>query len=352
MNTAINITPVKDSRIKSCDFDNIIFGRVYSDHMFSVDFRNGKWSNPEILPYGNIPVSPATSALHYGQSIFEGMKAYKDSSGKPQLFRPLDNLKRLNESARRMCMPELPEHIFLDALSQLVTLDQNWIPTKAGSGLYLRPFMFATDDFVGVRPSESFKFMIFCCPVNEYYQKPLKVKVENKYVRSFDGGAGYAKAAGNYGISMLPTRIAHEQGYDQIIWMDGREFKYVEESGTINLFFVIGNKLLTPELDGNILKGVTRDSCIQLAREKGYEVEERKISISEIIEGIKNGTLTEAFGTGTAATIAHIITINHEGKDHQLPPVENREVGPWLFRTIENIKTSKVPDNHGWVYKL
>lgn len=320
--------------------------------MFRADYKDGVWQQASILPYGNICFSPAMSAIHYGQSIFEGMKAYKDREGRAQLFRPLENLKRLNLSAQRMCMPNLPEDLFINGLRELINLDINWIPTQEGSGLYVRPFMFATDDFIGVRPSNNFCFMIFCCPVNSYYAKPLKVKVAEHYVRSFDGGAGFAKAAGNYGISMLPTRQAQQEGFDQIIWMDGREFKYVEESGTTNLFFAIGDKVLTPELDGNILDGVTRKSCIELLRSEGVEVEERKVSIHEIEEAWEKGTLQDAFGTGTAATVAQIEMIGYKDKKMVLPPVTERKYSGFLKKTMEDIKTSAIEDRFGWMYKL
>jgi len=348
----IQITRTSRSRINECDFSHIEFGKIFSDHMFKVDYTNGQWQNPQILPYGSLLFSPAMSVIHYGQGIFEGMKANKDSEGNPLLFRPLENWARFNKSADRMCMPEIPQELFMEGLRQLVLLDKDWIPSGEGSGLYLRPFMFATDDFIGVRPSANFSFIIFACPVNAYYTKPLKVKVADKYVRSFDGGAGFAKAAGNYGISMLPTKEAQKEGYDQIIWMDGREFKYVEESGTMNLFFDIGGKVLTPELDGNILDGVTRKSCIDLLRAEGIEVEERKISIDEVMEAHRNGTLADAFGTGTAATIAPILTIGYKGKDFDLPAIANRKVCNFLKASLENIKNARTPDTSGWVMKV
>lgn len=345
----IQITHTNRSRIKECDFSNIEFGKVFSDHMFRVDYSEGAWQTPEILPYGHIPMSPAMSVIHYGQGIFEGMKANIDSEGNPLLFRPDENWKRLNASARRMCMPEIPEDLFMEGLKQLVCLDKAWIPSGLGSGLYIRPFMFATDDFIGVRPSNNFTFIIFTCPVNAYYSKPLKVRVADKYVRSFDGGAGFAKAAGNYGVSMLPTREAQQDGYDQIIWMDGREFNYVEESGTMNLFFHIKGKVVTPELDGNILDGVTRKSCIALLRQKGIVVEERKVGIDEMIEAHKKGELLDVFGTGTAATIAPIITIGYKDINYDLPPVAEREISNWLKQSLEDLKNGRTEDPFGWV---
>lgn len=353
MAISIKINKNTQSRINLCDFNNIEFGKIFSDHMFRVDYEDGAWMAGEILPYGNINFSPALSSLHYGQAIFEGMKAFKDEAGKPQLFRPLANFERFNLSAERMGMPSITEELFMTGLSELVKMDQDWIPTKIGSALYLRPFMFATDDFVGVRPSNNYSFMIFCCPVNSYYPKPIKVKVEEKYTRAFDGMAGFAKAAGNYGISMRPTLEAKKEGFDQIIWTDGREHKYVEESGTTNLFFVLDDyTVLTPALDGNILKGVTRDSCIKLLRDANYKVEERHISIEEIATAARAGKLFDAFGTGTAALIAKIETISYKGENLELPPAESRKVSNWLYNTLGEIQTSKIEDKFGWITKL
>jgi branched-chain amino acid aminotransferase len=353
MSISIKINKNTQSRINLCDFNNIEFGKIFSDHMFRVDYENGAWKTGEILPYGNISFSPALSSLHYGQAIFEGMKAFKDANGNPQLFRPLANFERFNLSAERMGMPTIPEEIFMSGLSELVRLDKDWIPTKEGSALYLRPFMFATDDFVGVRPSNNYSFIIFCCPVNSYYPKPIKVKVEQKYTRAFDGMAGSAKNAGNYGISMRPTMEAKKEGLDQIIWTDGREHKYVEESGTTNLFFVLDDyTVITPALDGNILKGVTRDSCIKLLRDANYKVEERHISVDEIADAARKGKLIDAFGTGTAALIAKIETIAYNDERFELPPANERKVSNWLYTTLGEIQTSKIEDKFGWITKL
>jgi len=353
MAISIKITKTQQSRIDTCDFDNIQFGTVFSDHMLVADYNDGVWSTPEILPFQPLSLSPSTFALHYGQAIFEGMKAFKTFDGKPQLFRPEENFKRLNLSAARMGMAQLTQDIFMQGLEELIRIDQNWIPTKEGSALYIRPFVFATDDFVGVRPAKHFKFVIFTCPVNAYYPKPLRVKVEQKYVRAFEGGAGYAKAAGNYGISMLPTQEANQQGFDQIIWTDGREHKYVEESGTMNVFFVLNDKtVVTPELDGTILAGITRDSAIALLKKEGYTVEERKVTVEEVVEACKNGILTDAFGTGTAAIIAKIATLNYQGVDYHLPPVEQRKVSNWLYETLYGVQTGQINDDFGWVYPI
>lgn len=352
MTTSIKINKNTQTRINLCDFNNIEFGKIFSDHMFRVDYENGAWQTGEIIPYGDISFSPALSSLHYGQAIFEGMKAFKDEQGNPQLFRPDANFERFNLSAERMGMPTIPEELFMTGLRELVKLDRDWIPTKEGSALYLRPFMFATDDFVGVRPSNNYSFIIFCCPVNSYYPKPIKVKVEEKYTRAFDGMAGSAKAAGNYGISMRPTIEAKKEGFDQIIWTDGREHKYVEESGTTNLFFVLNDKtVLTPALDGNILKGVTRDSCIKLLKAEGYTVEERHISIDEVAAAARTGELTDAFGTGTAALIAKIETIAYKQERFELPDPEQRKVSNWLYKTLGEIQTSKIEDKYDWIVK-
>lgn len=348
----INITRCKESRLPSIDFNNIPFGKIFTDHMFEVDFEDGQWINPRIVPYGNISISPALSAIHYGQSLFEGMKAHKHPDGSAYLFRPLDNWHRLNVSAERMCMPTLPQDIFMEGLKQLINIDKDWIPTHEGSALYVRPFMFATDDCVGVRPSSNYKFMVICCPANPFYNKALKVLAEEHYVRAVEGGVGFAKAAGNYGASMLPTKLAHDKGFDQIIWLDGREQKYLEESGTMNLFFVSDGKLYTPKLCGTILDGYTRASIIQLAKDQGIEVVEAKISIDDLIGWSKAGKLTEGFGTGTAATIAHFSSFTYKDVEYPLLPIEQRMVSTKLAQTLNDIKAFKVADSHAWMVKL
>lgn len=353
MAISIKITKTTQSRLSTFDFEHIEFGKAFSDHMFRIDYTHGAWQQAEIIPYGPICFSPAMSAIHYGQAIFEGMKAFKNQQGEPVLFRPYENFKRLNLSAERMGMPVLPEEIFMQALHTLIYLDKDWIPTKEGSALYIRPFMFATDDFVGVRPSFNYSFIIFCCPVNSYYPKPIKVKVEENYVRAVKGGVGFAKAAGNYGLSMLPTMLAKQQGYDQIIWTDAHEHSYVEESGTTNLFFVLNEKtVLTPALDGTILDGVTRKSCIEILKDKGYEVIEKRISIAEMAQYAEQGELTDVFGTGTAAIIAKIESFNYRGKEYILPPVEERKISNMLYQTMLQIQTGKLPDKFGWVQKV
>lgn len=343
---------VSQSRIAEVDFNNIEFGKIFADHMLVADYKDGAWQNPEIVPYGNMPLSPATSALHYGQAIFEGMKAYRNAEGDIQLFRPLDNFKRLNISGERMCIPELPEEIFMQGLEQLLRLDAAWVPPTPGCALYIRPFIFATDDFIGVRPSSTYRFMVFSCPVGAYYGQPLRVAIEPNYVRSAEGGAGFAKAAGNYGAALYPARKMQERGYHQLIWTDAREHKYIEESGTMNVMFVIDGKLVTPAVSTTILSGITRDSVLQIARDRGIPVEERKVAISEIVEAHKAGKLQEAFGTGTAATIAQIATIHYNGEDMDLPALEGREISNSIAAELDRIKTGQALDAHNWIYKI
>jgi branched-chain amino acid aminotransferase len=348
----INIERVKRSRLPEVDFSNLPFGKVYTDHMFIADFRNGEWQNPRVVPYGYMPISPATPAIHYGQSIFEGMKGYHGSNGEALIFRPLDNLKRLNISAERMCMPALPEDLFMDSLATLIETDRKWIPKDEGSSLYIRPFVFSADEYIGIRPSLDFTFMIILCPVGAYYSTPVKVKIETHYTRAVAGGTGYAKAGGNYGGAIYPAKLAQDQGYHQLIWTDGREHKYIEESGTMNVMFVIDDTLVTPALSDSILAGITRDSVLKVARSWGMKVEERKISVDELVDALKGGRVKEAFGAGTAATIAHIELIGNEGKDYMLPPIEKREFANKVYKELEGMKRGVRPDPFGWIAKM
>lgn len=349
----ISTSRVTESRLAKVDLDNIPFGKVYTDHMFMADYRNGEWKNLRILPYGYMPISPATPALHYGQSIFEGMKAYPSEKSKEALvFRPLDNWRRLNISAERMCMPAIPEELFIESLSALIDLDRAWIPETAGSSLYIRPFMFSADEYIGIRPSLDFTFMIILSPVGPYYSTPVKVKIETHYTRAVEGGTGYAKAGGNYGGAIYPAKLAQDQGYHQLIWTDGKTHEYVEESGTMNVMFVIDNVLVTPTLSDSILAGITRQSVLELARHWGMPVQERRISVKELVGALEQGRVQEAFGAGTAATIAHIELIGHEGKNYELPPVEKRQFANKVLRELESIKRGKSPDPFGWIYRI
>jgi branched-chain amino acid aminotransferase len=343
---------IAKSRITEVDFDNIQFGRVYSDHMFVADFLNGEWQNFTIQPYSDLSLSPGTFALHYGQSIFEGLKAYRSQDGSINVFRPIDNFKRMNISAHRMCMPELPEEVFMGGMTELLKMDRNWAPKGDGNSLYIRPFMFAMDEYIGLRPTERFKFIIFTCPVGAYYSEPVSVKVERKYVRAFPGGTGFAKAAGNYAGSMYPTELAHLEGYDQLIWTDGIKHEYIEEAGTMNLMFIVDDILLSPDPNDTVLRSITGLSTLKLAEEWGLKTEIRRVSISEIIDAIETGRLTEAFGVGTAATIAQISNISSDGKDYELPPIENRVFSNRVYKYLESLKTGKIEDQFGWIYKV
>jgi len=349
---SINTLKVTESRIKEMDASNIQFGKIYSDHMLVADYADGQWGKPQILPYGDISMSPATTFIHYGQSIFEGIKAYKNAKGEVSIFRPFDNWERFNRSADRMGMPDVPEEIFIEGMRRLIELDADWVPESDGCSLYIRPFMFATDAFVGVKPAEQFRFMIITSPAGAYYNKPTRIYLQNKYVRAFKGGVGYAKAAGNYGACMKPMMEIRKEGFDQILWTDGVEHNYVQEIGTMNVFFVIGDKVLTPDLNDSILAGITRDSVITLLRERGVTVEERPITIQEIKDAFHQGQLKEAFGAGTAAVIAPIAELYHEGETIQLPPVESWEIANSLKKELADIRYGRSADTHHWMFKV
>lgn len=349
MTPTIKITRTQHSRLPGMDLTNVPFGKVFSDHMFIADYDGKAWVNPRIEPFGPLKLHPATMALHYGQAIFEGMKAFKSFDGRPLLFRPEMHAHRINASAHRLSMPAFPEDLFLEAVNQLVAVDQDWIPTSEGSALYLRPFMIATDEFIGVRPSQTYSFIIFTCPVGPYYAKPVRLWVEQEYVRAVKGGTGEAKAAGNYAGALYPAKLAQDRGFDQVMWMDAHEFKYIQEVGTMNIFFVLGDKVVTPSTDGAILKGITRDSFLAILRHKGYEVEERPITIDEIVDAYKNGQLREAFGAGTAAVVSHIEAIGYKDLVMELPPIESREIGEMLKAEISGLRDGTIEDNYGWV---
>lgn len=348
MSYDITVQRSQQSQINTVDFDNIPFGRVFSDHMFVADYKDGVWTNCQIKPFDKILMHPGMLALHYGQAIFEGMKASKSESGTPFLFRPEMHARRMNASAARMCMPDIPEDLFLEALYKLVALEKDWIPEQTGSALYIRPLMVATDEFIGVRASDTYKFIIMCLPVGPYYEKPVSLLVEEKYVRAAPGGVGSAKAAGNYAASLYPAQLAKAKGYDQIMWMDAREFKYVQEVGTMNIFFVIDGKVVTPEAGGTILRGITRDSVITILRDKGYVVEERPLSIDEILKKHKNGKLTEVFGTGTAAIVANVSHIGYRGTDLKLDP-SKWKISQLAKDTINGLRNGTIEDTYGWI---
>ncbi|MBK0378023.1 branched-chain amino acid aminotransferase [Mucilaginibacter segetis] len=346
----IKITKTNHSRLNETDFNNLPFGKTFSDHMLMADYADGEWKNFEILPYGPIELSPAISSLHYGQAFFEGIKAYKHADGKVTIFRPDKNAVRFNKSAERLCMPELPEEMFIQSIAALVDIDRDWIPGKANHALYIRPFMFATDPYLGVAPSSTYKYMVLIGPTGPYFSKALRVKIETHYTRAAEGGMGYAKAAGNYGSSMLPARKATEEGFDQLIWTDAKEHAFIEEMGAANAMFLLDGTLITAEAKDTILDGVTRDTVIALAKDWGIPVEERMVSVAEIIEGAKNGKLTDAFGAGTAATIAPVGSISYKGEEYFLNDPEKREFSNLVFKTLNAIKYGTEEDTHGWNY--
>jgi branched-chain amino acid aminotransferase len=348
----IKITKASQSRLAQTDFENLVFGHTFSDHMFVADYADGEWKNFQIVPYGDITMSPAISALHYGQAFFEGIKAYKHDDGKVAVFRPDKNAERANKSAERLCMPEIPEDLFVQSIAALVDLDRDWVPTKAGYSLYIRPFMFATDPYLGVVPSKTYKFIVLTSPVGPYFTKPLRIKIETYYTRASEGGFGFAKAAGNYAGAMLPTRKAVEEGFDQMIWTDAKEHLYAEEMGAANVMFVLDGKLVTPSTRDTVLNGVTRDTVLTLARDWGMEVEERRVSIAEIIEGLKSGKLTDAFGAGTAATIAPVGSIVFEGDEYHLSEPTTREFSNKVLKTLNDLRYGRVEDTHGWNYEV
>ncbi|MDZ4824358.1 MAG: branched-chain amino acid aminotransferase [Flavobacteriales bacterium] len=348
----IRVCSTASTRIREVDFTNLGFGKIFSDHMFVAEYNGTHWTNMRIMPYGKLMMSPAMSALHYGQAIFEGLKAFKNESGEIFVFRPERNAQRLNESAERMCMPGVPKDMFMDAITELVRLDREWIPSSEGESLYIRPVLFATDEYVGVRPSETYMLFIFTSPVARYYSGELKVKIENNYTRASKGGTGHAKAAGNYAASLWPTKKAQEEGYHQVLWTDGHSHEYFEESGTMNVIFKAGNIVMTPTVSDSILDGVTRDSVLTIARDWGYEVQERKVSVKEITDLLKEGKLDEAFGAGTAATVAPIRTIGYLGVNYDLRPSEQWEFAPKVRKELDLLKHGLVPDIHGWNHRI
>lgn len=349
MNT-IKINKVTDSKVNSIDFSNIPLGTTFTDHMFICDYDNGQWINPRIEPMGLIPTHPAAMALHYGQAIFEGMKATVDREGNPMLFRADKNAARLNYSADRMGMPNFPEDLFVAGLKQLVDMERNWIPPQDGSALYLRPFMYADEPFIGMRAATHYKFIIMASPAGPFFTKRIKLYAETKYIRAAQGGTGEAKAAGNYAAAIRPTELAKAKGYDQVLWLDAQEHKNIQEVGTMNIFFKIDGKFITPELDGSVLDGITRMSVMSILKDKGYDVEERKISIDEIIEASNNKTLEEAFGTGTAVGIAYIQEIGLNDKTIHVSNVS--PVGLHVNNTLNQIKTGKIKDDFNWMIKI
>jgi len=348
----IKITKAQNSKLKDINLENIAFGKYFTDHMLEADYEDGEWKNVEIKPYQPLMLEPSISALHYGQAIFEGIKAYNHPNGNAYIFRPQDNFNRFNISAERMQMPKITEDIFMEGMRQLVSIDKSWIPDREDHSLYIRPFMFSTDEMIGVRPSDTYKFMILLSPTGPYYNTPMRIYVEEHFVRAVPGGVGYAKAAGNYGAAMYATAQAKKKGYDQVLWTDAFEHKYVQECGTMNVFFIIGNTAITPDLSkGTILAGITRESAMQELNEMGFKVEEKDLSIDDIIDAHKAGLLYEAFGTGTAATISLIKELRY--KDYVMKfDVDQWQTAPKLAKRLNDIRYGLAEDVHGWMYKV
>lgn len=350
--TKIRITPTEHSKISEINLENLGFGRVFSDHMFVADYKDGEWQDYRIEPVHNFSVHPANMTFHYGQAIFEGLKGSKNGAGVPILFRPEENIKRMNRSAHRMCMPEFPEDIMLEALKMLIYLDKDWIPTFEGSAMYFRPFMIATDEYLGVMPSNTYKMVIIASPSGAYYAKPVNLFADDFYVRAAIGGTGEAKCAGNYAGSLYPSKLAKAKGFDQILWLDAVYHKYVQEVGTMNIFFLFkGNVLVTPLADGGILKGITRDSIIHIMRDKGYDVQERLLSIDEVISEYEKGNLVEVFGAGTAAVVTNVQSITY--RDSVLTFDEAQwTLSKSIKQLINDLRSGKIDDPYDFTLKV
>jgi branched-chain amino acid aminotransferase len=336
------------SRLPEVDFNKLGFGTYISDHMLICYYKNGQWEMPGIVPFADISLSPATLALHYGQSVFEGLKAFRLEDGRVNLFRVQKHYERMLRSLSRMCMPGVPEEIFVDGLRRLIEVDKDWLPAQPGGSLYIRPIMFASEAKYGVKIADEYCFIMFTGPVGSYFSNPLRLKVETDFSRAAKGGTGSAKCAGNYGGAFYPTQKAKEAGYDQVIWTDARENKYIEESGMMNAMFVIDGVLVTPPTSDSILAGVTRDSLLQLAGDLGIPHEARPIAVTELENGFRHNTLSEAFGAGTAAVVAPIATIHLNGIDHHLPAYNDNSVMFQLKNRLEAIRKCQVEDKHGW----
>jgi branched-chain amino acid aminotransferase len=348
----LEIIKVKESKISKYDLENLVFGTIFTDHMLIMEYKNEKWQKPKIVPYGPISIEPSMCSLHYAQMGFEGLKAFKTVNNKINIFRMDRNCKRFEKTCERLCIPPIPEDVFMEGTKTLVSLDREWIPKKKGSALYIRPFAFAKEPFLGVRPAKSYYYMVILSPVGPYYKEgfsPVKLTTSGKFSRTCEGGLGFTKAAANYAISLYPATEAQKRGYTQVLWLDGKEHKYVEEVGTMNFFCVIDNEVLTPPTDtGTILPGITRESVITILKDKGYKVTERKVSIDEIFEAYDKGKLNEVFGTGTAAVISPVGELEHEGRKIL---INNGETGPFakmLFYEITGIQYGEKPDKYGW----
>ncbi|MDG1794095.1 MAG: branched-chain amino acid aminotransferase [Flavobacteriaceae bacterium] len=349
--STLKVTQTTQSKLDSIDFKNLGFGSVFSDHMLVCDYKNGAWGAPEIVPFEPISLMPSAKIFHYGQSIFEGMKAYKDSDKKTWLFRPDENFKRFNISAKRLSIPELPEAVFMEGLKALLKVDDQWIPTQEGSSLYIRPIIFATGEGFHASPADAYKFIICTAPSGAYFAGKVKVLIEQNYSRSANGGVGFAKAGGNYAGQFYPTQLAIDKGYQQVIWTDDNTHEYIEEAGAMNIFVRINDTLITGPTSDRILDGITRKSILDIAKDEGIKVEVRKFTVSEIVDASKNGSLKEMFGAGTAAVISPIATFGFKDTDYDLPELEN-SVASRLKQRIVAIQTNKAEDIFDWTVSV
>ena len=347
----IKVTKTQHSKLHEVDFNNLAFGSIFSDHMLVSDYINGNWQTPEVVPYQPLTLDPSSKIFHYGQSVFEGMKAYKDENGEMWLFRPYDNCKRLNISCKRLAIPELPEAFFMEGLKTLLKVDSDWIPTTPGSSLYIRPFVFATGKGFHASPAKEYKFIIATAPSGAYFSGKVKVLIEQKYSRSANGGVGYAKAGGNYAGQFYPTQLAIEKGYNQVIWTDDTSHEFIEEAGAMNIFARIGDTLITAPTSDRILDGITRKSLIEIAEKEGIAVEVRRFSVKELVAAAENGTLKELFGAGTAAVISPIAGFGYNGKDYDLTEQED-SYATKLKKIVTDIQYNRSKDPFGWRMKV
>jgi branched-chain amino acid aminotransferase len=352
----IRLELTKTPKAKPTDETKLGFGHIFTDHMFAMNYDTGLgWHDARIVPYGEISLSPAAMCLHYGQEIFEGLKAYRRSDGGVQLFRPDENYKRLNNSAKRMVIPEIDEEFMIEATKKLVEIEKDWVPHTDGASLYIRPFIFATDPYVGVRPADHYLFLIILSPSGAYYStglNPVKIYVENNYVRAVRGGTGFAKTAANYAISLKGQQEAHDQDYEQVLWLDGVERKYIEEVGSMNIFFVIDGEVITPELQGSVLPGITRKSALEVCKSKGIKATERRITIQEVAEAYDAGKLDEVFGTGTAAVISPVGHLKWGDKVMTINDNKIGKISQMLYDTMTGIQWGKIEDTFGWTVKI
>ncbi|APU69051.1 MULTISPECIES: branched-chain amino acid aminotransferase [Christiangramia] len=351
LTSMLDIQKADTSKIDQVDFNNLVFGQVFTDHMFECDYKNGSWQTPVIKPYGNLSMPPSARVFHYGQAVFEGMKAYKDQDDQIWLFRPEENFNRINKSSERLAIPEFPKEYFFEGLETLLKMDSAWIQKGFGNSLYIRPFVMATEAGVSASPAGEYKFMIICSPAQAYYSGEVRVKFSEKFSRAADGGVGYAKAAGNYGAQFYPTNLAKEEGFQQIVWTDASTHEYLEEAGTMNVFFRIGDKLVTAPTSDRILDGVTRKSVITLAEDHHIDVEVRRVSVQEILDAAKSGELKEMFGSGTATVINPILGFGFKGEKYELPKIED-SYAKFFKDTLMKIQYNEAEDKFGWRHQV